>query len=555
MKRLTKYAVLFTLVLVFSAVFLVPASADASESYEIFVGRYQVTSENAHDILGDGTAVYDKTTQTLTLKNYHEETVRRMEENGQMTEKAMSVFVGINSAPITIVIEGECHFVGGIYNALGNVKVRDAEVTFARSVPVCIFVHNGTLEVTDSKMELEEATFLAPLFSSEEMSFGFFAGEIAMEDSEFIFDVDTAEYYNLDRISALFCAAKSISMLDCDVTVHTPFPVFQSVFNAYTEHLTFSQCDFSLVGQNCCFLANGVANSGQNSTFTELPAVRLNECDVKVKNSYVLLMASSLVVEDSDIDASLYYAGMNLISSKKEASYIFNNSEVSLRALDKEHMEKNIWEAHWSTLPMEQKAAWAYSFAAYVEDAVRKTNLENGGALARAGIMIENGASFFEGARISIKGFSCGYLAWGETIIKIFEKTYMDLSATKSAFTVCSTFSDCLQSTVEVTYGKKTLSKTTLPENSNSSIGTYLCSATKAGDTVSFGEGELNYVWQVIDSMSGQSRTITIISEGAFNPQVLWIYGGIAVFVAAIAIMYFVWIRNKTTKAERELDA
>ena len=555
MKRLTKYALLFTLVLVFSAVFLVPASADTSESYEIFVGRYQVTSENAHDILGDGTAVYDKVNQILTLKNYREETVRRMEENGQMTEKAMSVFVGINSAPITIVIEGECHFVGGIYNALGNVKVQDAEVTFARSVPVCIFVHNGTLEVSDSEMELEEATFLAPLFSSDEMSFGFFAGEIAMEDSEFIFDVDTAEYYNLDRVSALFCAAKSISLLNCDVTVHTPFPVFQNVFNAYTEHLTFSQCDFSLVGQNCCFLANGVANSGQNSTFTELPAVRFNECDVKVKNSYVLLMASALVVEDSEIDASLYYAGMNLTSPKKEASYIFNNSKVSLRALDREHMEKNIWEAHWSTLPAEQKAAWAYSFVAYLQDAIAKTNLENGGALARAGIMIENGVSFFEKTRISIKGFSCGYVAWGETIIKLFEKTYMDLSATKSAFTVCSTLNDALQSDVEVTYGKKTLSQIALPEEISATVGAYLYSATKAEDTLSLGEGELSYVWQVIDRMSGQSQTLTILSEGAFNPQVLWVYGGIALLVAAIAVMYFVWIRNKTTEAERELDA
>lgn len=48
---------------------LLPATVFAVEDYKITVAGIQVTSENANDVLGNGTVSYDHETKTLTLNN------------------------------------------------------------------------------------------------------------------------------------------------------------------------------------------------------------------------------------------------------------------------------------------------------------------------------------------------------------------------------------------------------------------------------------------------------------------------------------------------------
>lgn len=48
---------------------LLPATVFAVEDYKITVSGIQVTSENANDVLGNGTVSYDHETKTLTLNN------------------------------------------------------------------------------------------------------------------------------------------------------------------------------------------------------------------------------------------------------------------------------------------------------------------------------------------------------------------------------------------------------------------------------------------------------------------------------------------------------
>ena len=59
-------SVILSLVMIITTLCALPFSAFAEE-FCVWVGGVQVTSDNASDILGDGTAVYDSATKTLTL--------------------------------------------------------------------------------------------------------------------------------------------------------------------------------------------------------------------------------------------------------------------------------------------------------------------------------------------------------------------------------------------------------------------------------------------------------------------------------------------------------
>ncbi len=60
------FSILLTLCMVLS---LMPTVAFGADSYEVWVGGIQVTSDNANDVLGDGTVSYDAVSNTLTLNN------------------------------------------------------------------------------------------------------------------------------------------------------------------------------------------------------------------------------------------------------------------------------------------------------------------------------------------------------------------------------------------------------------------------------------------------------------------------------------------------------
>ncbi len=49
---------------------LMPTTALAAETYNLWVGGVQITSANAADVFNDGKVSYNATTNTLTLNNY-----------------------------------------------------------------------------------------------------------------------------------------------------------------------------------------------------------------------------------------------------------------------------------------------------------------------------------------------------------------------------------------------------------------------------------------------------------------------------------------------------
>ena len=109
MKRFLKCSAFFAFVL--TVVMLVcTMTAFAADNYVLYVGDRQVTSANANDIFGDGTAVYDEETATLTLngaavKTYSEFT-RKMYNSKEVTFKAML----FTEQSLTIKVNGSCSF-------------------------------------------------------------------------------------------------------------------------------------------------------------------------------------------------------------------------------------------------------------------------------------------------------------------------------------------------------------------------------------------------------------------------------------------------------------
>ena len=69
MKHKSFNRTLATLLSVMLMVGLLPTTVFAAENYNIIVSGTQLTSDNASDVLGDGTVSYDHETKTLTLDN------------------------------------------------------------------------------------------------------------------------------------------------------------------------------------------------------------------------------------------------------------------------------------------------------------------------------------------------------------------------------------------------------------------------------------------------------------------------------------------------------
>ena len=48
---------------------MLPTMAFAAENYKVLVGGVWITSDNADDVLGDGSVIYDKESNTVTMNN------------------------------------------------------------------------------------------------------------------------------------------------------------------------------------------------------------------------------------------------------------------------------------------------------------------------------------------------------------------------------------------------------------------------------------------------------------------------------------------------------
>jgi len=124
-------AVLLLLVLCLG---LLPATVFAVEDYKITVAGIQVTSENANDVLGNGTVSYDHETKTLTLNN---------------ADLGGGILISQENV-VNISIQGNNKITSDQYGIVKNAYPNDP------TAPAGLFVSGpGSLEVTAQKNGIE----------------------------------------------------------------------------------------------------------------------------------------------------------------------------------------------------------------------------------------------------------------------------------------------------------------------------------------------------------------------------------------------------------------
>ena len=118
MKNKKHITTLILLTLLFMLIFAISVSAE-SEAYQLYVSGVQVTSENAADVLGDGTVSYDSETKTLTLNNAKITDCYTLELGQENT--CVGIYTAIDNLTVNLVGTNEIDFISHIENHKGNV--------------------------------------------------------------------------------------------------------------------------------------------------------------------------------------------------------------------------------------------------------------------------------------------------------------------------------------------------------------------------------------------------------------------------------------------------
>ena len=544
----TKLLFLLCLTFMLVALFSVSASAATDDGTGIFVGGIPVTEDNQQDILGDGSAKYDPTTRTLTVKDYSAEGVVRTDDGGEASSNALSIYIGIGSGSVNLIIEGDCYFSGGIVNAVGTILVKDANITFGPSVPTCIFTRSGTIEIVDSKVTMEGVNYISPIFSANEMAIGFFASEINMENSRFELKLEQCEATDLNRIDALFCAESNAVFENTNFHISTPFPVFRALFQSYKEALIFMNCRLKLAGQMYCFLAGGNPEAeGDIPESSSAGAVWMDGCRIKVKNSYYLMGGSVFQIKNSKVKASLYRDGAVMAADDENDQSIIQNSRVSLTLLSLEDMEKNIFRPYWDAMTEAEKSKYE-NYTAFAN--ASKKN-ETDAPKDTFGIFIQNGTMFFEKSTILMDGFDYGFFAYGKVLAKTLGKVRLDIDAEHGAILMLSVYAEPFQYDVNMNFGLNAGSELALPQGTPNSVGATVYGIAREGERIVLAQDKVpESVAEVLSLLRGNQTEVRILSEGAFNPNVLTVALVAVGLVAVTAVIYIFFIRRPVSGEE-----
>ena len=158
MKNKKHITTLILLTLLFMLIFAISVSAE-SEAYQLYVSGVQVTSENAADVLGDGTVSYDSETKTLTLNNAKITDCYTLELGQENT--CVGIYTAIDNLTVNLVGTNEIDFISHIENHKGNVGGTaiysecnllvkgDGSITLKAEFSI---VATGSISITDSSI-------------------------------------------------------------------------------------------------------------------------------------------------------------------------------------------------------------------------------------------------------------------------------------------------------------------------------------------------------------------------------------------------------------------
>lgn len=521
----------------------------------LYVGSVKVTPENQDDILGDGTASYDPSTTTLTLRNYTS-TKGIMQEytipSGETIKNYFSVYGGGNTN-WTVRVEGKCTFYGGIVLERGEVIIEDARVTFEDNVAVCVDVNQGRFIVLDSKVKVKGISGLNPVQMSRYMTCAFYAYTMRMEDSTISC---TPAHPKSDYRDYFLYAYDSASFINCHLVVDTPFPLFSATFASFAGGLNFLDCEIDLKGQEICFVALGEDNDLLGQVSEEAGFIVFDKSRIDISSSSYGIRCTDLAFENSLMEGKFYYDAIAIMGASVEDRFIIKNARLELSRHTFSYMKRHMWKPYWEALSERDQTEYG-SYDDFLT-MIHENKYGSQSAISH-GIYVLDGALFLDNSNINIKGYQFGVFLSGQSALQLRERCVIRLSAEKAAFMVVSSYPSPMEE--QATYkANAPIAKAELPESAIESLGTHVITFTEKGKSLTLNgtytsdNQNTSHLYLMSQGLDGTATSLVMRTEGA---TMTWLYVvlTLAVLLLVVLILYFVIIRRqKLVSAETDDD-
>lgn len=482
------------------------ASASTDSPYDVYVSDVPVTPENAADILGDGTASYDAEQDLLRLNGY---TDRGCSQITTTTSEILYFSIYCNgNTDIEIVGEGN-YFQDAVYTKGGNIMVRNASVTFPGTSFGFLLAEAGDMLLKDSRILVTSVGNVT--------NRAFSARNLVLQSTELILETDRPSSYP----DSFLYASREISVTDSKVRAHMQYPLFLHIFQS--AKATFTNSEVGVSSANYVFYVP----SGE---------LKLTDCKVEVTKTRSLSFCALLTVENTEIDAQLYYSGIRAAYSDDYAKVTLEDSNVRLTRLPFSDMAASTLAPIWAAMEEEdrQKHGTYESFLAYFEREIYRTATEIGYGLA-----YYSGDLYLSRSTFVSEGFAYGIYGQYGVTFSVDRHCRIDLTAEKGALLLFLESPSAVSLTNRNRVSRATLSHVTASELLSTS-GEYLYGASTGKLSVS-ADGSEGTEREILDTVQGLSTELVLRTAPYVEGWVvLLIVGGVSVALLSVGAVLIV---------------
>lgn len=523
-KSIRLFSVLFFLALFFLLFALSTSAAPSGSDYDIWVGGVPVTYDNADDVLGDGRVVYDHTSRTLTIDS--------ATLDGHVSYYAYDLSVFCNSDyQTTVVIKGKCHFAHGIRVAVGDVLIRDADLTFSDDAMTAIILYHagtGLLSIENSTVRASAA----PMDALDGEISLFYAGRLEMTDSDLLVTADSD-----DLGASLIHVKGDLSAVRSRISVQQDIPVASIAL--YTEgEVAFTDCTLDFGG-------------AIYTLYAPIGSLSFLRSEITIRNSFYALCAAELAMTESSFDAEVFYDGIYVASADTEETdggYIvrptelmIDRSTVRVRQLAYSRLKgmlAELWATMDDTVKIEQYGGSYETFlSSYASDFATETAFTAGLSAFCASISVLESS-------LRLEKFTLGLYASGDSSLYVSDRSSISLDGEQAAFVFFAERANAVTVSDRIWVGGDLfITETAL---NLSSLGRFLYvyadDAPSYDKTASYTEESPESLFRVI---GGVDATLKFSHEKPSSPW-LWIaIGGVGAVAIGGALTTFLCLRSR----------
>lgn len=487
--------------------------------YKLAVGGLYVTDSNKADILGDGTAVFDSDTYTLTLRNYRHDKLFYIPVSTQPELNALFSVLYLGEKDLTVIVEGECHFAGALRVDHGTLKVQDARVTFADHVNAFFECEYGLLSIENSQITISSVPNLTPLSADRKGNVcAIRAASVRIDDSEIVCEIQTPDFVHY---YAFMWAYNDIDVEDSRIVMASPYPIFDWGLMVENGHLNVVDTDLAVTGQK-------VAIASLSKAFIAA------DSKIRIEGCINAIAAYAIYLQECDVRLLTFSDAIALQGDSAETVSLIEDSRLKLERLSWQELRKQYGAAFWEAVGEEgTQVVQSYVRFAY-------------------GITVSDCVLNLQESRIKVKGYNVGMYMQGDAFLKLHDGVRLTVKKADAAFVAIALTdsSPIVESSRYRTLGKAL--QCVKLSNNLTGRGQYLF--TFARGDVSVGDLAADAsLPDVLSASDGSARTLRLYSEGAVPGWaiVLMLFGGaIFALVLLAVLLMFVLPKKKETEAQ-----